>query len=306
MKTPWLRSLGPNTQVFAFTLVFFLCTLITGALLQALLKILFQLDFNDSEIFSDFSQPGTLSAHRLMSIFNSIGVFLLPALITYRLVSFPVEDFLKMKSNPKWFFLLILLLLGLSVQAPVNFIYYLNQQISFPESLAGIESTILAMEEERAIIIDGLFSQGSGEALFINLFILALLPALAEEFFFRGVLQQLFQKAFHNKHHWAIWITAFVFSFIHFQFLGFFPRMLLGALLGYVFYYSNNIWYVVFLHFINNAIGILLHYLVVNKCVNESVEMFGAQEKIPLIISVMLTAGLLIYFRKKILEKNKA
>lgn len=309
MRTPWLRTLGPNMQVIAFVLVFFICALLTGAITQVALNLFFEIDLStNAGAITDLTDPKVLSAYRLMSILNSIGVFLIPALVIYRLISYPVEDFLKMKKNPSLIFLLILVAVGICMQAPTNFIYDLNQQISFPESLSGLESTIITMEEERLSIIEGLFANGNTEALFINLFILAVLPALAEEFFFRGALQQLFQRAFNNKHHIAIWMTALVFSFIHFQFLGFFPRVLLGALLGYVFYYSGNIWYAVFLHFINNAVGVLVHYFVIHKQVDSSYEMFGAadNEKIPLIISTIILAGLIIWWKKKNSSENSS
>ena len=69
---------------------------------------------------------------------------------------------------------------------------------------------------------------------FVNLFMIALLPAIGEELFFRGALQRSFTKMFSNPHV-AIWVTAFIFSAIHMQFFGFFPRLFLGAAFGYIY-----------------------------------------------------------------------
>ena len=66
--------------------------------------------------------------------------------------------------------------------------------------------------------------------LVLNLFLIAIIPAVGEELFFRGVLQKLFIK-WTTKKHFSILITAFLFSAIHMQFFGFFPRFILGALL---------------------------------------------------------------------------
>ncbi|HMR19324.1 MAG TPA: CPBP family intramembrane metalloprotease, partial [Sphingobacterium sp.] len=63
-----------------------------------------------------------------------------------------------------------------------------------------------------------------------------------------------------NNHHLAIWITAVVFSAIHFQFYGFFPRLLLGAFFGYMMAWTQNIWVPVVAHFINNASVTLLAF----------------------------------------------
>lgn len=63
------------------------------------------------------------------------------------------------------------------------------------------------------------------------------------------------------NNHLAVWVTAFIFSFIHFQFYGFIPRLLLGALLGYVLLWSGNIRYSMIMHGTNNALSVLLFYL---------------------------------------------
>ena len=59
----------------------------------------------------------------------------------------------------------------------------------------------------------------------------------------------------------SVWVTAFIFSFIHFQFYGFIPRLLLGALLGYALLWSGNIRYSMIMHGTNNALSVLLFYL---------------------------------------------
>jgi len=78
----------------------------------------------------------------------------------------------------------------------------------------------------------------------INLLVIAILPALGEELVFRGVIQQKIAEQI--SVHGAIWLTAILFSTIHLQFQGFLPRMLLGAVLGYLFFWSKNLWIPIF------------------------------------------------------------
>src|SRR5690606_6262686 len=73
-------------------------------------------------------------------------------------------------------------------------------------------------------------------------FVISIVAGLSEEIVFRGILQTKLWQWFGNVHV-AIWVSAFLFSAIHMQFFGFVPRMLLGALFGYLFYFSGNIWY---------------------------------------------------------------
>jgi len=95
--------------------------------------------------------------------------------------------------------------------------------------------------------------------LLINIVIMAFLPAIFEEFLFRGTLQPLFTKWFANKHV-AIIVTAFIFSAIHFQFYGFIPRFLLGIYLGYLLVWSQSLWLPIIAHFMHNATSLIFDY----------------------------------------------
>ncbi|MGJ1285983.1 CPBP family glutamic-type intramembrane protease [Sphingobacterium spiritivorum] len=127
-----------------------------------------------------------------------------------------------------------------------------NAKMVLPDSLKGIESWMREQEDSAASMMSGIVMKTSWWGLIINLIILAILPGICEELFFRGVIQTSFFRLFKNQH-LAIWVTAIIFSAIHVQFYGFFPRMLLGAFFGYLLIWSNNIWVPIFGHFINNA-----------------------------------------------------
>ena len=134
----------------------------------------------------------------------------------------------------------------------VQFIFFLNRQLPLPE-------WALTQEDLINTTIKNLLHVNSSSELLLNLFTIALLPAIGEELMFRGILQQTFQKAFKNPHI-AIWLTALVFSFIHFQFQGFLPRVLLGGLLGYLFVWTQNLWVPIIAHLVYNAGQVLLQY----------------------------------------------
>ena len=93
----------------------------------------------------------------------------------------------------------------------------------------------------------------------LALVMLALLPALFEEVFFRGCMQQVFTGLFRNATTGII-VTSIIFSAIHFSFYGFIPRFFLGIMLGYIFYFSKNIWLSITAHFLNNAIALTQLY----------------------------------------------
>jgi len=114
-------------------------------------------------------------------------------------------------------------------------------------------------EQSNRIVEQMLMLTGMGD-LILQLFVIALIPALCEELFFRGSLQQILIGWFGNKHV-AIIVTSVVFSLAHGDIFGFVPRLLLGLLLGYLFYLSGSIVVNVLAHFFNNAIVVICYYL---------------------------------------------
>ena len=135
----------------------------------------------------------------------------------------------------------------------VQFIFQLNKQLPLPE---------WAIQQENLInqTLEHLLYVQSPSELLVNIFIMGLLPAIGEELLFRGIIQQKLETISKNPT-LAIWSTALLFSFIHFQFQGFFPRVLLGAVLGYLLVWSRNLWIPIIAHFIYNSGQVILQYL---------------------------------------------
>ena len=134
----------------------------------------------------------------------------------------------------------------------VQFTYSLNKQLPIPQ---------WAIDQENLInnTIEQLLFVNAPSELFFNLFTIALLPAIGEELLFRGIVQPNIEKGTKSPHI-AIWLTALIFSFIHFQFQGFFPRLFLGAGLGYLFVWTRNLWIPIIAHLVYNGGQILLQY----------------------------------------------
>ncbi|MEL6851251.1 MAG: CPBP family intramembrane glutamic endopeptidase [Bacteroidota bacterium] len=136
--------------------------------------------------------------------------------------------------------------------------YIPADSFQLPEFMKEWEADMLAREAQTQAALTFLFSNKSLGAVLGNLLVFAITPAICEELFFRGLLQGQLSKVF--SAHLAIWITAALFSVIHFQFLGFFPRLLLGALLGYFYYFSGSLIPAILAHFAYNAFSFSLAY----------------------------------------------
>lgn len=136
----------------------------------------------------------------------------------------------------------------------VQITYWLNRQLPLPAWMSDMES-------RTGTIIQSLLVMDSPMEFFFSLLVIAIIPALGEELLFRGIIQQQISR-YLNKPVAAIWLTALLFSLIHFQFAGFFPRLLLGAGLGYLFLWTRSLWAPIAGHFAINGIQILAQYLI--------------------------------------------
>ena len=154
----------------------------------------------------------------------------------------------------------------------------------------------LMMEQQAKLMTDFVLEDASIKALVVNLIVCAALPAIAEEVFFRGVLQNVFERTLRNPH-WAILVSAAIFSFFHFQFAGFIPRMFLGILMGYLYYFSRSLWLPIIAHFTNNAVAVIAYSMITRygccgytpAVFDRFLEQFGILH----ILSILAVAGIL-------------
>ncbi|OWY24421.1 CPBP family intramembrane metalloprotease [Sphingobacteriales bacterium UPWRP_1] len=196
---------------------------------------------------------------KILQLITTIGVFLVPALLFARLKNNSVAAYLRMQEGITFKTAALAAMVTVSALPVMAFVMEQNQSLSMPGFLKGLEYWMREMEDSAEKLTYAFLEMNSPLQLFINLLLIALLPALGEELLFRGCLQQLLTE-WTQKPHKAIFITAALFSAIHFQFFGFVPRMLIGVFLGYLFYWSGNLWYAVLGHFINNALQVVVYY----------------------------------------------
>jgi membrane protease YdiL (CAAX protease family) len=133
--------------------------------------------------------------------------------------------------------------------------------------------------------------------------VIAVLPGIGEELLFRGFLQNLLKRIFKNDHV-AIWVAAVLFSAIHFQFYGFIPRMLLGALFGYIYVWSGNLLYPIIAHFVNNCVSLVALYVYQKGLTDIDVESTEALPTMYVIIFSALFVVTLIYFKNYLAKTN--
>jgi len=192
-------------------------------------------------------------------------VFIVPANAYSHLFSDNTFVFFEFK-KPNLVFLFFAALLWLFTLPIISFLADINNKIAFPTSFAGLENSFRLAEARAENATRFLLNITSLSGLMVNLLVIAVVAAIAEELIFRGIIQKLLFEQSKNIH-LAIWLTALVFSLFHLQFFAIIPRIVLGAALGYTFYWSKSIWVPIFFHFINNASIVFASYLFQKKLI---------------------------------------
>jgi membrane protease YdiL (CAAX protease family) len=251
---------------------------------------------NDSNsIYTNNSNPTFLY---LLLASSSIGTFLLPAIFLQKIESYYTYFPAKEIGNIKNYVLAAVLLFAF---APLmQLIGEWNMRMQLPDSMGELENWMRAQEDNMAVLTQNIVMVDSIGLLLLNILIMAVLPAIAEEYFFRGSLQHIFQRVIKN-HHITVWVTAIIFSAIHVQFYGFFPRLILGVFFGYMLVWSRNIWIPIICHFLNNASVTVLAYVYTRQ--GKTYADLQASESYPIIVylgSLVLTAAIGWYFYKHV------
>ena len=239
-----------------------------------------------------------------LQFMQTIATFLLPSILGAWIWSEDHKPFtwLRLTSTTHWLHYLLAVGIMLCAVPGINLLADLNSRIELPESLGFIEQILKQQEEAAAALTERFLQADNIGVLLINIGLMALLPALAEEVSFRGTLQQILaQGKLKGQIHIAIWATAFIFSAIHMQFYGFIPRMLMGAMFGYIFVWTGTLWVPILMHFTNNGLAVLAYYLVGDSEEAKNIaDTFGAGDTWWVgLISVLITSlGLLIFYRR--------
>lgn len=231
--------------------------ILVGTGLASLLSLLIVIGVfpNALDLFNSPTAMESASAMMLFQVVSSLLIFI--AVPYFYLRTFNKKLLNKVTHNEvvPWQGYLYGALLILLLMPVIFWMVKLNGMLELPESLSDLENT-MRTSEASANALTTMFAEANGGLLILAIIALVIIPGIGEEFLFRGVLQGKFLQSGLSIHA-SIWLSAFIFSFIHFQFYGFVPRMVLGALFGYLYYYSGNLWVPMLGHALNNLMATL-------------------------------------------------
>ena len=237
---------------------------------------------------------------------SSIFMFVVPPIVYYYITRRKNQmQSLGFRSLKQPWWLLIIGVALMFISMPVtNQLTRWNEAMQLGGVFEKLEEYLKMLEETAAATTEKMLNVGTIGGLLLNLLIIALIPAVGEELTFRGVLQQGLTRKMNP--HAAIILSAAIFSFIHFQFYGFLPRMFLGILLGYMFYITGSLWTSIAMHFVNNGTAVVVYYLNYRGIIDVDVEHFGeAQSAWLVVISAVVTVILIAWSWWKVNNTKK-
>ena len=212
---------------------------------------------------------------KYFQVVQSVGVFIVPPFILAWLYHGKISEYLLLHKMVTPQSVLLVIVLGFSAMPLINLIGEMNAGMKLPEWLSGLENWIKTREDMAAELTEKFLKIDSFGGYLFNLFMIAFLPAIGEELLFRGVVQRIFTN-WTRSLHWGIWISAALFSALHFQFYGFIPRMLLGVMFGYLLVWSGSMWLPIIAHFINNGVAVTGMYLIDKGTIKPEFEEIGS------------------------------
>ena len=256
-KTPFFEGKNRFVQILIL-----LALIVGGMIICSVLGVIVATIFFGLGIPTDTVDQAAY--YRIIQAFGSVGTFLLPPLFFSYFAERNCFIYNKINKAPGYSRCNIVIVMSLAILPIVLALAEWNEGWKLPESLAGLEDWMRRTDEQNSELVKLMTRDSRIGILLINIFVMALLPAVGEELMFRGTVQPFLQK-WTKSPHWAIWITAFIFSAIHFQISGFIPRMLIGAYLGYLLYWSGSLWLPILAHFMHNSMSIISDFVLLRR-----------------------------------------
>ena len=240
-------------------------------------------------------------------VLQDILVFILPAILLAVICYRSPWRFLEVDRAPQWQAIAVVVAVWAVSLPALNWVVDWNQNLHLPASMAGIEKAMRDAEAALEQMTNQLLSTDTVGQMLIAFVVVGVMAGVSEELFFRGALMGIMRRGRANIHV-VIWTVAIVFSAIHFQFLGFVPRMLLGAWFGYLLLWTRSLWVPILAHTLNNGMVVVFQWMDTNHWIDgEAMEHLGvpADGSFPWMALVRAAATIaLIVFAQHIFSKK--
>jgi membrane protease YdiL (CAAX protease family) len=299
-----LRESKPSAQLIFTLLIIFICGTAVSLIGLGLGRVLFNINLSDLEtMMQDLTNPRNIAILKFFQTIQSIGVFILPPFIIAWFLSGNLAEYLQYRRYADLKSILIVIAIIFFSNPLINWLNEINSKLALPDWMSSVEIWMQNSERQATKITEAFLSTNSVSTLLMNIMMIGVLPAVGEELLFRGVVQQLFKKVYGNAHA-AIWISAAIFSALHLQFFGFLPRLVLGAMFGYMLEWSGTLWLPVIAHFVNNTTAIIAYFLTHKGIISNDIDKTGTTADGSFYLVIVSMVFLSVFFRAIYLKRE--
>ena len=291
-------------QLVFVGVILMLATIILSGVAFGISAMIWGMDTTQNALAGMTDTATHINILKIIQFANQLGMFIVPPLALWFIMRKDNPNFFGLEHKPSMKQLLLVLAIFMASIPFLQWIIMANESMSLGESLRGVEEWMRDMQDKNDLITTKFLQGTTITSLLINLTIMAIMPAIGEELFFRGVLMNWFGKAFSNIHVNII-ITSVIFSAIHMQFFGFIPRFLLGMALGYTYYWTASLWAPILLHFVNNAITVFVYFRINSQGLDIDPQDVGTSDSTILVIISAVAVGGFMYLLRKTKKKEK-
>ena len=210
-------------------------------------------DLNGLEIYNDLQNQEFkyLYAHKALAFFDQLGTFLIPSILFLIIIRSMTINYVIPKRDD-WVKLIIYFFILLGV---AQILLVISTYIGYDFLPLSTQDFLKNQQDFNTKIQEGFITDSFSGFLF-NIILLAIIPAVGEELFFRGILQDICIGLFKNNSAGII-ITSLIFGILHFQIDNLLSIIFASLLLGYIYNFSNNIFLTILLHFGFNSFSLI-------------------------------------------------
>lgn len=289
------RSFAPQEILLLLSGTMFLCWLLANGLVY----LSFQsqgLNFDGGfSFFNRDSPPEMRNFVRAALLVNHLLTFLVPALIVgWLFYRNRWQHEVGTRPAPALGVLALGILFTVAAFPLAQVVFQANswlaEQVGFLAPLIELENSTMGM-------LEGMLVMDSPWEMLFSVLVMAALPAVGEELVFRGFVQRLIGQ-WTGRPYVAILITSLLFGLVHFQVQRLLAIVLLGIVLGLLFYWTRSLWISIFAHFLFNGIQVVVAFFNQDKLAE-----MAASEGEPIPIAITLLSLVALFFLAKKLNE---
>lgn len=251
MFNRYWRSYPWYIQLIQFTaLLLVIASFFVLGLTPAIMKLL-QVTIDDLRYISESSPRNVINANMLIQLFSSLGIFLAPALL-FAYFSHPRPlAYLGLRKPGKKIHWLLTVVAIIALTPALLWLgswfsrFDLGRMNETQEAYNRTLKAFLVMENPAQFIF--------------SFFVMAILPGLSEELFFRGLVMRFAARRAISVY-MPVVVSAILFASMHSNIYGMIPIFIAGLLLGFSYLLTGSIWCSIVAHICYNGLQVLLIY----------------------------------------------